>query len=89
MTLIHTDSRGRVSLGKILQPDRDYQVTTGVHGQITLEPVTMITDYERAVLSRPDLVAALTEAREQMERGEGVVRERGRRPQQISIHHGD
>jgi len=72
MTLIHTDSRGRVSLGKILQPDRDYQVTTGSHGQITLEPVTLITDYERAVLSRPELVAALERGREQLERGEGI-----------------
>ena len=81
MTLIHTDSRGRVSLGKILQPDRDYQVTTGVHGQITLEPVTMITDYERAVLSRPELVAALTRAREQVDRGQGVTAVRGQRPQ--------
>jgi len=80
MTLIHTDSRGRVSLGKILEADRDYRVTTGTHGSIVLEPVTTISDYERAVLGRPELVAALERGIAQLDAGEGVMRTRRQRP---------
>jgi hypothetical protein len=80
MSLIHTDSRGRVSLGKILEADRDYRVTHGSHGTVVLEPVTTITDYERAVLSRPDLVAALERANENFAAGKTVRVERRQRP---------
>lgn len=73
MTLVHTDNRGRVSLGKMLQPERDYRVTIGSHGVVVLEPVTAISDYERAVLGNGDLVAALERGRAQAERGQGHV----------------
>lgn len=73
MTLVHTDSRGRVSLGKILQPERDYQVTVGPHGVVVMEPVTTITDYERSLLSNETLVAALERGREQAANGQGAV----------------
>ncbi|MDQ1075080.1 MULTISPECIES: hypothetical protein [Microbacterium] len=73
MTLVHTDSRGRVSLGKILQPERDYRVTTGPHGVVVMEPVTAISDYERALLANEGLVAALERGREQIENGQGRV----------------
>jgi len=76
VTLIHTDSRSRVSLGKILQPNRDYRVSVGEYGVVTLEPVTTISDYERAVLANPELVVKLEEAVAGLERGEGVVLER-------------
>jgi hypothetical protein len=78
--LAHSDNRGRISLGKVVQPDRDYRITTGSHGVIILEPVTTISDYEAAVLARPELVAALEEGRAQLERGEGVARTRQARP---------
>lgn len=73
MTLVHTDRRGRVSLGKMLQPERDYRVTVGSHGVVVLEPITVISDYERAVLGNDDLVAALQRGREQAETGQGRV----------------
>jgi hypothetical protein len=79
MTLIHTDTRGRVSLGKLLEANRDYRVTTSPHGTVVLEPVTTITDYERAVLSRPELVEALDRNLAALDRGEGVFRERRQR----------
>jgi len=76
MTLVHTDIRGRVSLGKLLQPERDYRVTLGSHGVVVLEPVTTITDYERAVLANADLVAALDRGRAQAESGQGRITQR-------------
>ena len=78
MTLVHSDARGRLSLGKIVQADRDYRVTTSPFGTVTLEPVTVISDYERRVLSNTGLVEALQAANGQIERGE--VRTMTRRP---------
>lgn len=78
MTLVHSDARGRLSLGKIVQADRDYRVTTSPFGTVTLEPVTVISDYERRVLSNTELVEALHAANGQIERGE--VRTMTRRP---------
>lgn len=78
MTLVHSDARGRLSLGKIVQADRDYRVTTSPFGTVTLEPVTVISDYERRVLSNTELVEALQAANGQIERGE--VRTMTRRP---------
>ncbi|MEX0159804.1 MULTISPECIES: hypothetical protein [unclassified Microbacterium] len=78
MTLVHSDARGRLSLGKIVQADRDYRVTTSPFGTVTLEPVTVISDYERRVLSNAELVEALHAANGQIERGE--VRTMTRRP---------
>lgn len=80
MTLVHTDSRGRVSLGKMLEPERDYRVTLGSHGVVVLEPVTAISDYEKAVLANGDLVAALERGRAQAEAGQGRVATRRSRP---------
>lgn len=73
MTLVHTDNRGRVSLGKMLEPERDYRVTLGSHGVVVLEPITAISDYEKAVLGNGDLVAALERGRQQAEAGHGQV----------------
>ncbi|MCT1364035.1 MULTISPECIES: hypothetical protein [unclassified Microbacterium] len=70
MTLVHSDARGRLSLGKIVQADRDYRVTTSPHGTVTLEPVTVISDYEAKVLANKPLVEALDIAAAQVERGE-------------------
>ena len=81
MTLVHTDTRGRVSLGKLLQPERDYRVTLGSHGVVVLEPVTTISDYERAVLANADLVAALDRGRAQAENGQGRFTQRRPRSQ--------
>jgi len=78
MTLVHADARGRLSLGKIIQADRDYRVSTSPHGTVVLEPVTVISDYERNVLSNPELVTALDNALAQVERGE--VRSRSELP---------
>ena len=78
MTLIHTDDRGRLSLGKIVQANRDYRVTASPHGTITLEPVTVISDYERKVLDNPALVQALERAARDVE--EGRVHTSSRRP---------
>ena len=74
MTLVHADARGRLSLGKIIQADRDYRVSTSPHGTVVLEPVTVVSDYERKVLSNPELVAALDSALAQVERGEVAPR---------------
>lgn len=79
MTLIHTDSRGRVSLGKILEADRDYRVITGSHGRVTLEPVTVISDYERAVLGNEELAAALERTSVAASRGEVTTVQHRRR----------
>lgn len=79
MTLVHTDARGRISLGKIIEADRDYRVTTSPHGTVTLEPVTVISDYERKVLANTELVAALDNAIAAIDRGEGVPAQRRRR----------
>lgn len=79
-TLLHSDGRGRISLGKIVQPNRDYRVIVGSHGAIVLEPVTTISDYEAAVMARPELVTALDTAIAAAARGEGEIRERQRRP---------
>jgi hypothetical protein len=73
MTLVHTDNRGRVSLGKMLEPERDYRVTLGSHGVVVLEPITAVSDYEKAVLANGDLVAALERGREQAEAGRGRI----------------
>lgn len=70
MTLVHTDARGRLSLGKSIQADRDYRVTTSPHGTITLEPVTVISDFERRLLARQDVVSDLDAAIAAAERGE-------------------
>lgn len=70
MTLVHTDARGRLSLGKLVQADRDYRVSTSPHGTVTLEPVTVVSDYERSLLANPSLVAALTAATSAVDRGE-------------------
>jgi hypothetical protein len=79
MTLIHTDSRGRVSLGRILEANRDYRVIAGAHGRITLDPVTVISDYERAILADEELVGALDRENTAVERGETIeVRRRQR-----------
>ena len=59
MSLVHADARGRLSLGKLIQADRDYRVSSSPHGTVTLEPVTVMSDYERRVLENPELVAAL------------------------------
>ena len=79
MTLVHTDARGRLSLGKNIEADRDYRVTISAHGTVTLEPVSLISDYERQLLARPDLVAALNEGAAAEARGD-VVRGKRRRP---------
>jgi hypothetical protein len=55
-------------------------VSVGEYGTVTLEPVTTISDYERAVLADPNLVTQLEEAKAAIARGEGVVRERRPRP---------
>lgn len=67
MSLVHADSRGRLSLGRLIQADRDYRVSTSPHGTVVLEPVTVISDYERRVLENPQLVAALDKALESPE----------------------
>lgn len=82
MTLVHSDARGRLSLGKIVQADRDYRVTTSPHGTVTLEPVTVISDYEKKVLSNAALVEALDAAAAEVARGEVRTRTRRDRPTQ-------
>ncbi len=59
MTFVHTDIRGRVSLGELLQPERDCRATLGSHGVVLLEPVMTISDYERSVVANAGIVAAL------------------------------
>jgi hypothetical protein len=46
-----------------------------------LEPVTTISDYERAVLANADLVAALDHGRAQVESGQGRFAQRRPRSQ--------
>jgi hypothetical protein len=70
MTLVSTDSRGRVSLGKILEANRNYRVSVSPHGTVVLEPVTTISDYERTLLANPELAAQLASAAAEIERGD-------------------
>ncbi|RII94880.1 hypothetical protein [Clavibacter californiensis] len=77
MTLVHTDDRRRVSLGKLLEANRDYRVSRSPHGTVVLEPVTTISDYERALLSNHQAVEQLEAAAGDLERG--AVRTRTRR----------
>lgn len=80
MTLVHTDTRGRLSLGKIVEANRDYRVTTSPHGTVTLEPVTVISDYEQKLLRDAELVDALDNAKAAADRGEVIpTRRRPRR----------
>jgi hypothetical protein len=79
MTLVHADSRGRLSLGKILDTTRPYKMSQGSHGEIILEPVSIITDYERAVLARPDIVAGIERGLAQIATGESTRATRGDR----------
>lgn len=79
MTLVHTDSRRRVSLGRLLEANRDYRVTVSPHGTVTLEPVTTISDYERKLLMDEGITARLRNATAALDRGETEVRERRRR----------
>lgn len=77
--LVHTDERRRVSLGKLLQANRDYRVTVSPHGTVTMEPVTTISDFERRVLADSELLSRLEEARAARDRGEGNPGQRRRR----------
>lgn len=70
MTLVSTDNRGRVSLGKILEANRNYRVSVSSHGTVVLEPVTTISDYERKLLANPEMAAQLASAATEIERGE-------------------
>jgi hypothetical protein len=80
MTLVHTDSRRRVSLGKVLEANRDYRVSVSTHGTITLEPVTTISDYERSILADVVLSTQLEAAAAAVDRGDVVpVKRRERR----------
>lgn len=79
MTLIHADRRGRISLGKHVEPERDYRMTPGRHGEILLEPVSVITDYEKAILARPDIVAGIERGLAQVAVGQTTVATRGDR----------
>lgn len=81
MTLVHSDARGRLSLGKIVQADRDYRAIPGPHGTVTLEPVSVISDYERELLSNKTFVAELDAAIAAVERGEIVTATRRPRRQ--------
>ncbi|MGV3733268.1 MAG: hypothetical protein ACO1N6_07710 [Microcella sp.] len=65
-----TDNRGRVSLGKILEANRNYRVSVSSHGTVVLEPVTTISDYERKLLANPEMAAQLASAATEIERGE-------------------
>lgn len=69
MTLVSTDNRGRVSLGKILEANRNYRVSVSPHGTVVLEPVTTISDYERKLLANPDLAGQLASSAAEIERG--------------------
>lgn len=84
MTLVQSDARGRLSLGKIIQADRAYRVTTSPHGTVTLEPVSVISDYERKLLERPDVIAQLDDAIAAAERGETVRKQRRRRESDLA-----
>lgn len=70
MTLVHTDSRSRVSLAKVLQANRDYRVSVSPHGTVVLEPVTTISDYEQKILSIPGVADQLDQAVSAIDRGE-------------------
>lgn len=48
----------------MIEADRDYRVVASEHGTILLEPVTVISDFEKRVLANDDLVAALDKALE-------------------------
>jgi hypothetical protein len=48
--ILRSDSRGRLSLSKYLQPDRTYRATKHPDGTVTLEPVTVLTEAELADL---------------------------------------
>jgi hypothetical protein len=41
--LVRTDARARLSLSKLLEPDRDYRATLHPDGTVVLEPVTAYT----------------------------------------------
>jgi len=59
-TVLSTDTRGRLSLGR---RDRTYAVTEQSDGTIILEPATVITDMERRFLSNTELQAQIEYAR--------------------------
>ena len=70
MTVVHTDARSRVSLGKALEANRDYRVSVSPHGTVTLEPVTTISDYEKKLLSIPGVAKKLEDAAAAIEGGD-------------------
>ena len=75
-TLVHTDSRRRVSLAKVLQANRDYRVSVSPRGTVTLEPVTTISDYERDLLLIPGVASKLDQAVAAIDRGDVHPRRR-------------
>jgi hypothetical protein len=71
-----TPINGRLKVRDGLSGDID-TYANGFHVEVSVTP----NDLERAIAADPALAAALEQAREQLERGEGIRTERGdRRP---------
>lgn len=51
MKTVRVDSRGRVSLGGIIEPDRFYMARSH-NGIVTLEPVVILSDKEYSELTK-------------------------------------
>jgi hypothetical protein len=61
-TIAQLDSRKRLNLAPYATSDI-YLVTTEPNGRITLEPATVVSKIEQAVLSNPKIVDAVAAAR--------------------------
>jgi len=55
-TLVSTDTRGRVSIGR---PNRDYRFTEQADGSILLEPAVVVSELERKFLSDVEVQAQI------------------------------
>jgi hypothetical protein len=61
-SFVEADTRGRVALGRWLQPGRQYMVETDLDtGVVTLEPVGLVLSDEAAadLVENPERVAAM------------------------------
>jgi hypothetical protein len=67
---VETDSRGRVSLGKVSKPGTRYRVTQKEDSELVLTPVVSISARELALFQNPEMADKLRRSIAQAEAGE-------------------
>lgn len=58
--LVEVDARGRVSLGKLHAKSGPYLATVEPDGSLILEPAVVLSESQRKLLQRPDILRAMS-----------------------------